>query len=863
MQYEKRIKEICFQIIYNPDEYNKKSIRIFGEKFVNRNKHKCKIIYNNKIYELKEYFDEIDKNYNNQKLIMLKLKLFNNIINMSYMFYECDTLLSFQYLSKSKISNNLKKEKANYLDKYDLFHSSVEEPNLDYYKYYDKKDIYLGCDQELISQPSSIGLKNDDSDFFFQRNIKAINNALLHFLNSNNINFSNKYIENNAIKLTFNEQSDTKGIKSNHKKKTDKILENNILSSSINLIIIDLSNIFNSCNSLISLLDMSKWNTSNVENMNFLFSGCNSLKSLPDISKWDTKKVRDMERMFSGCKSLISLPDISKWNTSNVTNMSGMLYDCNSFKSLPDLSEWDTTNCYNMESFFYCCNSLLSLPNISRWDTSNIINMSYMFNECELLSSLPDISKWNTSNVFDFSYMFNKCISLLSLPDISKWKTSKVISMKNIFSECNSLIILPDISKWNTDNVTDFSYMFNKCISLFSLPDISKWNTENVSNFNYMFSDCILLKSLPEITKWNLENVKEMYNMFKGCKSLISLPDFSRSRDFYLLRNLAIAVGKKSLIEQFNNFNDFNSNNIDDIYKRNESINPIIINIIYKKKNKKERIKLFDENFVKNNEDKCKIIYGGKEHKIKEYLYDFDINPKEYYKEEIKLQLKIFDIITDMSYMFRECDTLLSFPNILQMNDSLHKEQKKSKTLSSIENNDFTNGDIFPKENSFSSLINSKVTNVSYMFFGCKSLISLPDISKWNTENISDMSYMFFGCNSLISLPDISKWNTENVTNMDRMFYQCHSLTSLPDISKWNTKKVTDMISFFSFCNSLISLPDISKWNISNDNNMSWICSGCLSLVSIPNLSKLDNYSVNDNKNMFSGCFNSLNNQNN
>ena len=66
------------------------------------------------------------------------------------------------------------------------------------------------------------------------------------------------------------------------------------------------------------------------------------------------------------------------------------------------------------------------------------------------------------------------------------------------------------------------------------------------------------------------ENFKEMYNMFNGCKSLISLPDFSRSRDFYLLGDLAIAVGKKSLIEQFNNFNDFNSNNIEDIYKRNE-----------------------------------------------------------------------------------------------------------------------------------------------------------------------------------------------------------------------------------------------------------------------------------------------------
>ena len=52
------------------------------------------------------------------------------------------------------------------------------------------------------------------------------------------------------------------------------------------------------------------------------------------------------------------------------------------------------------------------------------------------------------------------------------------------------------------------------------------------------------------------------------------------------------------------------------------------------------------------------------------------------------------------------------------------------------------------------------------MFYGCKSLISLPDISKWNTYNFTDMSYMFYGCKSLISLPDISKWNTDNVDNM-------------------------------------------------------------------------------------------------
>ena len=32
------------------------------------------------------------------------------------------------------------------------------------------------------------------------------------------------------------------------------------------------------------------------------------------------------------------------------------------------------------------------------------------------------------------------------------------------------------------------------------------------------------------------------------------------------------------------------------------------------------------------------------------------------------------------------------------------------------------------------------------MFLNCKSLSSLPDISKWNTENVLDMSYMFSNC---------------------------------------------------------------------------------------------------------------------
>ena len=58
------------------------------------------------------------------------------------------------------------------------------------------------------------------------------------------------------------------------------------------------------------------------------------------------------------------------------------------------------------------------------------------------------------------------------------------------------------------------------------------------------------------------------------------------------------------------------------------------------------------------------------------------------------------------------------------------------------------------------------------MLYECNSLISLPDISKWNTSNVKEMSKMFSGFNSLISLPNISKWNTSNLKK-EYIFYEC------------------------------------------------------------------------------------------
>ena len=42
-------------------------------------------------------------------------------------------------------------------------------------------------------------------------------------------------------------------------------------------------------------------------------------------------------------------------------------------------------------------------------------------------------------------------------------------------------------------------------------------------------------------------------------------------------------------------------------------------------------------------------------------------------------------------------------------------------------------------------------------------------------KNIIDSSYMFSGCLSLYSLPNISKWNVSNIINMRGMFFYCSS----------------------------------------------------------------------------------------
>jgi surface protein len=169
--------------------------------------------------------------------------------------------------------------------------------------------------------------------------------------------------------------------------------------------------------------------------------------------------------------------------------------------------------------------------------------------------------------------------------------------------------------------------------------------------------------------------------------------------------------------------------------------------------------RIFGKKFVENNKDKCIILREDILYSLSEFYEENNINNKE--KKEIEIKLIQIERITDISYMFSDCDSLKYLPDI-------------------------------------SNLDTSCITNMCYLFNNCKSLEEIPDISKWDTINVIDMSYMFSNCSSLKSLPNICNWNTSNILYINNMFYKCSSLLKLPDISKWNTGKILDMSYMFS-----------------------------------------------------------------
>ena len=158
-------------------------------------------------------------------------------------------------------------------------------------------------------------------------------------------------------------------------------------------------------------------------------------------------------------------------------------------------------------------------------------------------------------------------------------------------------------------------------------------------------------------------------------KKIILIYEYNKST---IINNIIKSNEKISLNSGENCLIKINDNKI-----KIQTKNEILIKYLIKKN--AQKINIFGEEFVRYNKDKCKYIYENKEYELtKEFdLTNFD-------KSNEILEIKLTDI--------------------------------------------------------------NNITNMSYLFCFCYSLIEVPDISEWDTSNIVNMESLFSHCELLKSL---------------------------------------------------------------------------------------------------------------
>jgi len=366
------------EIFYKYDK-NVNKIKFFGEIFVENNKQNCILIINDKILELCEYY-EIEENKNkNIKIILIEK---NEIVDMSYMFHKCISLLSIVNLSKWK---------------------AINVNNTSY--------MFYGCSSliDLSEFSSLITDKVKDISYMFFGCI-----CLKYLPDINNWNLKNVKNKENIL-ANINEKAREKyyyKLRKFMNNEMELIYQSNENNNDDYINLFGKSFVKNNKNNCLLIIKNKLYNFSDKYYYNIQDSKLDDFLIVKLIEK---NNIVDMSYMFYGCQNLISITNIANWDTINATNM---------------------------KSMFYLCKNLQSLGNLSKLRVDNVTDFSYMFYGCNTLKNLEDISKWNTYKATNISYLFIDCISLKKLPDISKWKLNNIKNKECIFSNNVLLYII-------------------------------------------------------------------------------------------------------------------------------------------------------------------------------------------------------------------------------------------------------------------------------------------------------------------------------------------------------------------------------------------------------------------------------------
>lgn len=303
---------------------------------------------------------------------------------------------------------------------------------------------------------------------------------------------------------------------------------------------------FYGCEKLTSL-DLSHFDTHNVNAFSAMFNGCKALQSV-DLKAFDFSLASDLSEMFSGCTALETV-DLRTWHGSELSLMFARMFEgCSALKNIYWYADWTSLDPSLCEDMFKGCTSLQGDQGTAFSDSHadnswarldggagsegyfrlfdakevytayDAASTTLSFRNDNLRYFLPsviykDLDEQGALYAYDYDItkvVFDESFAEVRPTDLTNW-----------FFYYSNLETIEGIQFLNTSEATKMRNMFYYCGKLESL-DLRHFDMSQVTDVSGMFAYCDGLKTILCDDNWSKRaNIEKSGDMFKICSALV------------------------------------------------------------------------------------------------------------------------------------------------------------------------------------------------------------------------------------------------------------------------------------------------------------------------------------------------------
>lgn len=600
---------------------------------------------------------------------------------------------------------------------------------------------------------------------------------------------------------------------------------------------------FQDCVSLVSIPIDLFTNNPNVTSFYSTFARCTNLTNIPNNLFTNNPVVADYKYTFLQCAKLTSIPNNLFGNASvSVIQFDNMFYNINGIKQIPSGIFSNATSVTSYNGIFF--NSGITVIPDNCFNGNNAT-----WENAFPIDNITAIGDNSLNGLAITSDMFKNKTSLLTIGNDSFWSnsiTTIINSPTNLFNGATKLSTVGNINLKGVTSNVDLTNMFSECTSLAILSGFKYNNSEPSLANNISFTSCPLTyQSLINISNSLVTNTPSTTkNLTLGTTNLAKLTD----------------VEKLTIINKYWNLPGYTINITSQIAQN------LVLALkgyaglsttMYQETSLYYYVRLYNTTTTAN------IGWYAVE-KSTGYVYNYDSVPQYEYYIATANTLSEEGLIKNYYWVPKgtENDTIGTIlkNKLSEFNNANVVSIQIGQSISQLVNNTGLENvqDLSHLCENFTYLkrfiviggSNSIVENMSYMFSGCTSLLSI-DLGNLNSSNVTIMNSMFYNCKAMIDWSFLNNLSTSAVTDMSFMFGDCSKLTTMPSI---NMNSVTQAPDMFSATSITTIKPNIIGSNLINASRMFANNSKLTTLPSDYTTIFGNNTKLTDVSYLFSGC---------